>query len=96
MSLKEALEAVLADALLRQLEQPSFGICCNVHHKLGGDRGTNYNKLREIFEAFNLHGCFPVPLPLVGDNHWQGRQLELRLDLMSKMITYLEIQDVQQ
>lgn len=73
------------------------GICYNLQEAIGADKGHHfdcYQFLAEIFEAMGLDRSYPLgknrkyPLYMT----WLGGNLTLRLDLMSKVMTYIEIQ----
>ena len=92
-----ALLAVAEQAENGGLHDDRFGICMNLTVQLiGTHRGCEgYEAVAEVARKFGLDGGYPIPYPNC-DDYWQGRQLELRLDFISKMVTYLEIVELQQ
>ena len=97
--LTAALLAVAEQAKSGTLPEPDFGICMNLTVELIGTYKGNesYEAVASVAHKFGFNVGYPIPRA----NHnpaplWQGRQLELRLDFISKMITYLEIAELQQ
>lgn len=95
-----ALLAVAEQAKSGALPEPDFGLCMNLTVELtgsyrGNEGNEGYEAVAFVAHKFGLNGGHPIPNPN-RDDYWQGRQLELRLDFISKMITYLEIRDAQE
>lgn len=94
-----ALLTVAEQAKSGTLPEPDFGICMNLTAELTGTyRGCEgYEAVAFVAHKFDLNRGYPIPRPnSINDDYWQGRQLEVRLDFLSKMITYLEIAELQQ
>jgi hypothetical protein len=70
------------------------GICFNIH-KLAWEIPNARELLGYLFEDLGLDGTYPLPLggayySFNSSKLWTGAQLRLRVDLMSKLYTYLE------
>ena len=107
-ALFEAIHAVVGMALdtPQQLFSPYCGICKNVqcwlreyHPEFGH---LAYHTLSAIFDDMGLPKAFPIPYifseDVGGDGdycYWTGKYLKLRMDLCSKLMSYLDIQLVQ-
>lgn len=90
--LREALHALIGMAI----EGKGFpfsraGICFNLT-KLAWETPNAGSILSLLFEELGLDGTYPLgePYPFNSTKLWQGSQLRLRVDLMSKIYTYLE------
>ena len=99
----EAIHAVVGMALdtPQALYSPHCGICRNVMCWLKENNPDYahlaYKKLSEIFVDMGLAEAFPIPyIPsedIGGDYcYWTGKYLRLRMDLCSKLMSYLDIQ----
>lgn len=104
-ALFEAIHAVVGMALdtPQQLFSPYCGICKNVqcwlreyHPEFGH---LAYHTLSAIFDDMGLPKAFPIPYifseDVGGDGdycYWTGKYLRLRMDLCSKLMSYLDIQ----
>lgn len=102
----DAIHAVVGMALdtPQQLFSPHCGICKNVQLWLREYQPDYahlaYKKLSEIFVDMGLREDFPIPyIPAAGGDgaypYWTGKYLKLRMDLCSKLMSYLDIQLVQ-
>lgn len=107
-ALFEAIHAVVGMALdtPQQLFSPYCGICKNVQCWLREYHPEfdhlAYHTLSAIFDDMGLPKAFPIPYifseDVGGDGayfHWTGKYLKLRMDLCSKLMSYLDIQLVQ-
>jgi len=101
----EAIHAVVGMALdtPQQLFSPYCGICKNVQCWLREYRPEfyhlAYSTLSKIFVDMGLKEDFPIPyIPCLSGEpygYWAGKYLKLRMDLCSKLMSYLDIQLVQ-
>lgn len=101
-ALFEAIHAVVGMALdtPQQLFSPHCGICKNVQCWLKENNPDYahlaYKKLSEVFVDMGLKGDFPIPyIPCLSGEpygYWTGKYLKLRMDLCSKLMSYLDIQ----
>lgn len=98
----EAIHAVVGMALdtPQALYSPHCGICKNVQLWLReyqpDFQHLAYKKLSEIFVDMGLKEDFPIPyIPYLSGEpygYWTGKYLKLRMDLCSKLMSYLDIQ----
>lgn len=98
----DAIHAVVGMALdtPQQLFSPHCGICKNVQLWLReyqpDFQHLAYKKLSEIFVDMGLKEDFPIPyIPYLSGKpygYWTGKYLKLRMDLCSKLMSYLDIQ----
>ena len=102
-ALFEAIHAVVGMALdtPQALYSPHCGICKNVQCWLKENnpdfQHLAYHTLSAIFVDMGLPKAFPIPyIPAAGGNgaylYWTGKYLHLRMDLCSKLMSYLNIQ----
>lgn len=102
----EAIHAVVGMALdtPQALYSPHCGICKNVQCWLREYHPEfdhlAYSTLSKIFVDMGLAEAFPIPyIPAAGGDgaypYWTGKYLRLRMDLCSKLMSYLDIQLVQ-
>lgn len=104
-ALFEAIHAVVGMALdtPQQLFSPYCGICKNVQCWLREYHPEfdhlAYHTLSAIFVDMGLPKAFPIPYifseDVGGDGdycYWTGKYLRLRMDLCSKLMSYLDIQ----
>ncbi len=102
----EAIHAVVGMALdtPQQLFSPHCGICRNAKEWLYKNNPDYvhlaYRTLSKIFVDMGLKEDFPIPyIPAAGGDgaysYWTGKYLKLRMDLCSKLMSYLDIQLVQ-
>ncbi len=104
-ALFEAIHAVVGMALdtPQQLFSPYCGICKNVQCWLREYHPEfdhlAYHTLSAIFDDMGLPKAFPIPYifseDVGGDGaylYWTGKYLHLRMDLCSKLMSYLDIQ----
>ncbi len=107
-ALFEAIHAVVGMALdtPQALYSPHCGICKNVQCWLKENnpdfQHLAYHTLSAIFVDMGLPKVFPIPYifseDVGGDGaypYWTGKYLKLRMDLCSKLMSYLDIQLVQ-
>lgn len=104
-ALFEAIHAVVGMALdtPQQLFSPHCGICKNVQCWLREYHPEfdhlAYHTLSAIFVDMGLPKAFPIPyIPCLSGEpygYWTGKYLKLRMDLCSKLMSYLDIQLVQ-
>ena len=97
-----AIHAVVGMALdsPNTLYSPHCGICKNVQEWLKENnpdfQHLAYKKLSEIFVDMGLREDFPIPyIPYLSGEpygYWVGKYLKLRMDLCSKLMSYLDIQ----
>lgn len=101
----DAIHAVVGMALdtPQQLFSPHCGICKNVQCWLREYHPEfdhlAYHTLSAIFDDMGLPKAFPIPYifseDVGGDGdycYWTGKYLRLRMDLCSKLMSYLDIQ----
>lgn len=91
----DAIHGIIGMACDRGVPLPSFGICRNVYHLLGRTEEAHelaYGVLADLFEDMGLDRSYPVPQGVNPCNDWEGSQLKLRMDLCSKLMSYLDIQ----
>ena len=99
----EAIHAVVGMALdtPQQLFSPHCGICKNAQLWLREYQPDYahlaYHTLSKIFVDMGLKEDFPIPyVPAAGGDgaypYWTGKYLRLRMDLCSKLMSYLDIQ----
>ncbi len=98
----EAIHAVVGMALdtPQQLFSPYCGICKNVECWLKENnpdfQHLAYRTLSKIFVDMGLKEDFPIPyIPYLSGEpygYWTGKYLKLRMDLCSKLMSYLDIQ----
>lgn len=101
----EAIHAVVGMALdtPQSLYSPHCGICRNAKewlYKNNPDfQHLAYSTLSKIFVDMGLKEDFPIPyIPCLSGEpygYWTGKYLRLRMDLCSKLMSYLDIQLVQ-
>lgn len=101
----DAIHAVVGMALdtPQQLFSPHCGICKNVQCWLREYHPEfdhlAYSTLSKIFVDMGLKEDFPIPyIPCLSGEpygYWAGKYLKLRMDLCSKLMSYLDIQLVQ-
>ena len=101
----DAIHAVVGMALdtPQQLFSPYCGICRNVLCWLEENnpdfQHLAYSTLSKIFVDMGLREDFPIPyIPCLSGEpygYWAGKYLKLRMDLCSKLMSYLDIQLVQ-
>lgn len=101
----EAIHAVVGMALdtPQSLYSPHCGICRNAKewlYKNNPDfQHLAYSTLSKIFVDMGLKEDFPIPyIPCLSGEpygYWAGKYLKLRMDLCSKLMSYLDIQLVQ-
>ena len=104
----DALHAVVGMALdsPNTLYSPHCGICKNVQCWLKENnpdfQHLAYHTLSAIFDDMGLPKAFPIPYIFSEDvggdgaySYWTGKYLKLRMDLCSKLMSYLDIQLVQ-
>lgn len=101
----DAIHAVVGMALdtPQQLFSPHCGICKNVQCWLKENnpdfQHLAYSTLSKIFVDMGLKEDFPIPyIPCLSGEpygYWAGKYLKLRMDLCSKLMSYLDIQLVQ-
>lgn len=93
----EAIHAVVGMALSSGVYSPHCGICRNAKLWLEENQPEfqhlAYKTLSAIFDDMGLPKCFPIPYSTTP--YWEGSQLKLRMDLCSKLMSYLDIQLVQ-
>lgn len=98
----EAIHAVVGMALdtPQSLYSPHCGICRNAKewlYKNNPDfQHLAYSTLSKIFVDMGLREDFPIPyIPCLSGEpygYWAGKYLKLRMDLCSKLMSYLDIQ----
>lgn len=98
----EAIHAVVGMALdtPQSLYSPHCGICRNAKewlYKNNPDfQHLAYSTLSKIFVDMGLKEDFPIPyIPCLSGEpygYWAGKYLKLRMDLCSKLMSYLDIQ----
>lgn len=78
---------------------PDCGLCLNVEkwveHNRPDFRDVDfYHLLSNIFEDMGLPRSYPIRYPSTGHvgGLWSGSQFRLRMDLCSKLMSYLDIQ----
>lgn len=92
----DAIHAIVGMACDRGVYRPDCGLCLNVerwvdvHHPYYRTVDF-YRLLGSIFKGMGLAQSYPVPYPHVG-GLWDGSQFRLRMDLCSKLMSYLDIQ----
>lgn len=101
----DAIHAVVGMALdtPQALYSPHCGICRNVLCWLKENNPEfdhlAYSTLSKIFVDMGLKEDFPIPyIPCLSGEpygYWAGKYLRLRMDLCSKLMSYLDIQLVQ-
>ena len=102
----DAIHAVVGMALdtPQSLYSPYCGICRNAKEWLYKNNPEYaylaYYILSKIFVDMGLKEAFPIPyIPTAGGTgaypYWTGKYLRLRMDLCSKLMSYLDIQLVQ-
>lgn len=99
----DAIHAVVGLACDRGVYYPDCGLCSNVekwvesHHPYYRTVDF-YRLLSNIFEDMSLPRSYPVRYPSTGyvGGLWDGSQFRLRMDLCSKLMSYLNIQLVYQ
>jgi len=96
----DAIHAVVGMACHRGVPLEDFGICRNVYHILDRTEEAHfiaYTVLADVFEDMGLHRVSPV-LSTTGPfcEFWNGSQFRLRMDLCSKLMSYLDIQLAQE
>lgn len=102
----DAIHAVVGMALdtPQSLYSPYCGICRNAKEWLYKNNPEYahlaYHILSKIFVDMGLKEDFPIPyIPAAGGSgaypYWTGKYLRLRMDLCSKLMSYLDIQLVQ-
>lgn len=94
----DAIHNLVGMACHRGVYYPECGLCLNVEKWVESNHpyfGTVdfYRLLGSIFKDMGLSQSYPVPYLLdhVG-GLWDGSQLRLRMDLCSKLMSYLDIQ----
>lgn len=98
----EAIHAVVGMALdtPQALYSPHCGICRNAKEWLYKNNPEYvhlaYRTLSKIFVDMGLKEDFPIPyIPYLSGEpygYWTGKYLKLRMDLCSKLMSYLDIQ----
>ena len=96
----DAIHAIVGMACDRGVPLEDFGICRNVYHLLERTEEAHYlayYELANVFEDMGLHRVSPV-LSTTGPfcEFWNGSQFRLRMDLCSKLMSYLDIQLAQE
>ena len=96
----DAIHDLVGMACDRGVPLEDFGICRNVYHILDRTEEAHflaYTVLARIFEDMGLHRVSPV-LSTTGPfcEFWNGSQFRLRMDLCSKLMSYLDIQLAQE
>lgn len=95
----DAIHDLVGMACDRGVYVPDCGLCLNVekwvdvHHPYYRTVDF-YHLLSNIFEDMGLPRSYPVPYPSRGHvgGLWSGSQFRLRMDLCSKLMSYLDIQ----
>lgn len=91
LNAKEILLNLISDD--RELDDSYFGICFNVHHhNLNNTYIDGYDLVTDLSKGWKHHtggNCWMVP-----DNYslgkWEGKNLELRIDLMKHIISKID------
>ena len=99
----DAIHAIVGMACDRGVYYPDCGLCLNVEKWVERNRPDFrdvdfYHLLSNIFEDMYLPRSYPVRYPSTGHvgGLWDGSQLRLRMDLCSKLMSYLDIQLAQE
>lgn len=99
----DAIHDLVGLACDRGVYYPDCGLCLNVKEWVERNRPdfqdvNFYRLLSNIFEDMSLPRLYPVPYPPTGyvGGLWDGSQFRLRMDLCSKLMSYLDIQLVYQ
>lgn len=95
----DAIHDLVGMACDRGVPLPYFGICRNVYHILDRTEEAHYlayTVLADIFEDMGLHRSHPVSTTDLFCEFWEGYRFKLRMDLCSKLMTYLDIQLAQE
>lgn len=95
----DAIHDLVGMACYRGVYHPDCGLCLNVeewvdvHHPYYRTVDF-YHLLGNIFKDMGLPRSYPVPYPSTGHvgGLWSGSQFRLRMDLCSKLMSYLDIQ----
>lgn len=95
----DAIHGIVGMACDRGVPLPYFGICRNVYHILDRTEEAHflaYTVLADIFKDMGLCRSYPIPpTTVLFEELWEGSQFKLRMDLCSKLMSYLDIQLVQ-
>jgi len=107
----DAIHAIVGMACDRGVYVPDCGLCLNVEEWVERNRPDFrdvdfYHLLANIFEDMGLSRSYPVrypvryPIRYPSTGHvgglWSGSQFRLRMDLCSKLMSYLDIQLAQE
>ena len=96
----DAIHDIVGMACDRGVPLPYFGICRNVYHLLERTEEAYYlayTVLADIFKDMGLSRAYPVPTTSgLFCELWEGSQFKLRMDLCSKLMSYLDIQLAQE
>ena len=99
----DAIHALVGMACDRGVYYPECGLCLNVEkwvecHRPDFRDVDFYRLLADIFEDMGLPRSYPVIYPARGHvgGLWSGSQFRLRMDLCSKLMSYLDIQLAQE
>ena len=95
----DAIHAIVGMACDRGVYHPDCGLCLNVEKWVESNHPyfrtvDFYRLLGSIFKDLGLSQSYPVPYLSI--DHvgwlWDGSQFRLRMDLCSKLMSYLDIQ----
>ncbi len=99
----DAIHDLVGMACDRGVYVPDCGLCLNVEEWVGRNRPDFrdvdfYRLLGDMFKDMGLFRSYPVPYTQKGyvGGLWSGSQLKLRMDLCSKLMSYLDIQLAQE
>ena len=95
----DAIHDIVGMACDRGVYHPDCGLCLNVEKWVESNHPyfrtvDFYRLLGSIFKDMGLSQSYPVPYPSTGHvgGLWSGSQFKLRMDLCSKLMSYLDIQ----
>lgn len=99
----DAIHGIVGMACDRGVYYPECGLCLNCEEWVERHRPDFrdvdfYHLLSNIFEDMYLPRSYPVRYPSTGHvgGLWDGSQFKLRMDLCSKLMSYLDIQLAQE